>query len=133
MQRIEQFLDESEVPNWASSLKTSESSSLHDFKGKIGFERAVFEWHASSKTVVSPARFQLGPLDISFPRGQLTLVSGPTGSGKSALLAALLGEMYCVSGSVNLDKMNHHVAYCAQNPCQSNYLWLTSVLTSFRA
>lgn len=117
MQRIEKFLDESEVPDWASSLKTSENSSHYDFEDKIGFECAFFEWPVSSTAALLPARFQLGPLDISFPRGKLTLVSGATGAGKSALLAALLGEMSCVSGGVNLDKTNHRVAYCAQNPC----------------
>lgn len=117
MQRIEQFLDESEVSDWASSLKISENGSNFDYNGKIGFEQASFEWHAAPKAALSPARFQLGTLDISFPRGELTLVSGPTGSGKSALLAALLGEMHCLSGSVNLNKINHNVAYCAQNPC----------------
>src|ERR1700691_104022 len=118
MQRIEHFLAENEVPQWASSMKTSESGSHPVSHDKIGFEQASFEWHGLSKVTLSPARFQLGPLDIFFPQEKLTLVSGPTGSGKSALLAALLGEMHCTSGSVQIDKMNHLVAYCAQNPCQ---------------
>jgi ABC-type transport system involved in cytochrome bd biosynthesis fused ATPase/permease subunit len=118
MQRIEQFLDESEVPEWASAMKTTESGSYPAPPLKIGFAQASFEWHGLSKTTSSPARFQLGPLDLYFPQGKLTLVSGATGSGKSALLAALLGEMHCTSGSVHMDKMNHRVGYCAQNPCQ---------------
>ena len=40
------------------------------------------------------ARFVLGPLDVRFPKGLLSLISGPTGSGKSALLNALLGGKY---------------------------------------
>jgi ABC-type cobalamin/Fe3+-siderophores transport system ATPase subunit len=78
--------------------------------------------------------FELGPLDITFPKGKLTLVSGATGSGKSALLAALLGgqspmffqlhllsseisEMHCTSGEVFINKLHHKVAYCGQTPC----------------
>lgn len=117
MQRIDHFLGESEVPEWASSMMTSENDSHLVSPGKIGFDNASFEWYGLPK--VTPTRFQLGPLDIYFPQGKLTLVSGATGSGKSALLAALLGEMHCTSGSVHVDKTNHLVAYCGQNPCQS--------------
>jgi len=119
MQRIEHFLDENEVPEWASSMKTSENGSYPVPDHRIGFEQAYFEWHGLPKAALSPSRFRLGPLNIYFPRGKLTLVSGATGSGKSALLAALLGEMHCTSGSVHIDKMDHRVAYCAQSPCQS--------------
>ncbi|PCH42091.1 pleiotropic drug resistance ABC transporter [Wolfiporia cocos MD-104 SS10] len=113
MQRIEAFLNEAEVPEWASSLKMSEASRV-SISQEVGFRDAIFEWDISPREL--PSRFQLGPLDISFPKGKLTLVSGPTGSGKSALLAALLGEMHCIHGSVTLNKADHQVAYCAQNP-----------------
>ncbi|KZT01394.1 uncharacterized protein LAESUDRAFT_739182 [Laetiporus sulphureus 93-53] len=113
MQRIEAFLKEAEVPDWASSLKKPPSSETID-QDEISFEDARFEWDVSPKD--TPSRFQLGPLNIRFPEGKLTLVSGATGSGKSALLAALLGEMHCLSGRVILNKSGHRVAYCAQNP-----------------
>lgn len=119
MQRMEHFLDESEVPDWASALKTAESSTRQHEYQDVGFEDASFEWHSgASKAALSPARFQLGPLNLTFPQGKLSLVCGPTGSGKSALLTALLGEMDCTSGSVHLNKREHLVAYCAQNPCE---------------
>ncbi|KAJ2614997.1 hypothetical protein EV177_001785 [Coemansia sp. RSA 1804] len=37
-----------------------------------------------------------------FPLGQLSIVAGPTGSGKSSLLSALVGEMTLVRGSIML-------------------------------
>jgi ABC-type siderophore export system fused ATPase/permease subunit len=88
MQRIEEFLKEDEVPDWASSLKNNGSPC--DEADDIGFEYATFEWN------VHPAKkkndsFQLGPLNVVFPKGKLTLVSGATGSGKTALLLSLLG------------------------------------------
>ncbi|KAJ7269434.1 P-loop containing nucleoside triphosphate hydrolase protein [Mycena haematopus] len=115
MQRIEAFLAEDEVPEWASTLTSSKPYSPD---GDIGFDAATFEWDVPSPTASTAARFQLGFLDIKFPKGKLTLVSGATGSGKTATLLALLGEMHCVEGRVLLDKSHHQVAYCAQNPCK---------------
>ncbi|KAJ1954351.1 hypothetical protein GGI12_005806, partial [Dipsacomyces acuminosporus] len=37
---------------------------------------------------------------VSFPAGKLTIVGGPTGSGKSSLLSALIGEMTLTSGRI---------------------------------
>jgi ABC-type multidrug transport system fused ATPase/permease subunit len=93
MQRIEEFLSESEVPKWASSLTAS-----HDNRrtGEIGFAAAAFQWPSLPKSSPTPSSFELGPLDIIFPKGKLTLVGGATGSGKSALLAALLGGQPCI-------------------------------------
>ncbi|KAH7102640.1 hypothetical protein BKA62DRAFT_699295 [Auriculariales sp. MPI-PUGE-AT-0066] len=74
--------------------------------------------------------FQLRGINVVFPRGQLSVVTGPTGSGKSSLLSALLGEMDCLAGTVMLPKMGHHVnsetglvegiSLCSQHP------WLES-------
>lgn len=91
MQRLETFLDEPEVPEWASPLKMS-ANPRTAATTEIGFDNASFEWDVSPTE--APSRFTLGPLDVRFPEGKLTLVSGATGSGKSALLAALLGGKY---------------------------------------
>lgn len=112
MQRIEAFLKEDEVPEWASSLKrknnegkplASTSSQPPPLERRISdpakdemrveFEKAIFTW-----SVVPRGRqqspFKLGPLDLSFPIGNLSLVSGATGSGKTALLLSLLGGKF---------------------------------------
>ncbi|KAJ2744491.1 hypothetical protein GGI20_002929 [Coemansia sp. BCRC 34301] len=44
--------------------------------------------------------FTLKDISLSFPIGGLSLIVGPTGSGKSSLLAALIGEMSLTSGKV---------------------------------
>ncbi|KAJ3988444.1 P-loop containing nucleoside triphosphate hydrolase protein [Lentinula detonsa] len=113
MQRIERYLAEDEVADWVSAF-TASTAPESDLK--TGFSEAIFEWETVPRKVPEVEAFRLGSLDFIFPAGEISLITGATGSGKSALLAALLGEMQCLSGNVHLDKRNHRVAYCAQNP-----------------
>jgi ABC-type multidrug transport system fused ATPase/permease subunit len=61
---------------------------------------------------------------VIFARTKLNMITGPTGSGKTSLLLALLGEMHYVptgSGSwVNIPRVGG-IAYCAQES------WLQSL------
>ncbi|KAF9258421.1 P-loop containing nucleoside triphosphate hydrolase protein [Marasmius fiardii PR-910] len=52
----------------------------------------------------SDHRFELKDISVMFPEGKLTVVTGPTASGKTALLMAVLGEMTVLSGEVVLHK-----------------------------
>lgn len=66
-----------------------------------------------------PAPFHLIDLDFRPPAGKMTLVCGPTGSGKSSLLSAILGEMELLEGTVTLPKrplqlLSGGVSYCSQ-------------------
>ncbi|CZT08517.1 probable multidrug resistance-associated protein 1 [Rhynchosporium graminicola] len=45
-------------------------------------------------------RFMLRELNLKFPNNALSLVLGPTGSGKSLLLAAILGEVDVLEGNI---------------------------------
>ncbi|KAJ1972834.1 Transporter of the ATP-binding cassette (ABC), partial [Dimargaris verticillata] len=67
----------------------------------------------------SPASrsFAFNHLTLRFPAGHVSLVVGPTGSGKTSLLLALLGEMPRVTGHVLVPATSHHLvglAYVAQ-------------------
>lgn len=59
----------------------------------------------------APPSFQLQDLDITFPRGQINLVAGKFGSGKTLLLLAMLGEAHLVDGSIS---------YCASDMMSSS-------------
>jgi len=47
-------------------------------------------------------RFILRDLNLSFPSNSLSIISGPTGSGKSLLLAAILGEVDVLGGYITV-------------------------------
>ncbi|KAJ2669210.1 hypothetical protein GGI25_006227, partial [Coemansia spiralis] len=50
--------------------------------------------------------FSLKNIDIQFPIDGLSIVAGPTGSGKSSLLSALIGEMTLTRGRILLPTVN---------------------------
>ncbi|KAL0058578.1 hypothetical protein AAF712_014741 [Marasmius tenuissimus] len=73
----------------------------------------------------SERRFELRDATVVFPEGELTVVTGPTASGKTALLMAVLGEMTLLSGQIILSKNPrrvdahgnmHTISYAAQTP-----------------
>ncbi|RUS25617.1 ABC transporter transmembrane region-domain-containing protein [Jimgerdemannia flammicorona] len=73
----------------------------------IGFKNnASFQWfyNAPNDTDAGPNPTNLGQifklknLNISFPPGELSIVCGPTGCGKTSLISSLMGEMNCLTG-----------------------------------
>ena len=51
-----------------------------------------------------PARFVLRDIDLRFPPQELSVIAGQTGSGKSLLLAAIIGEAEKLSGTIDVPK-----------------------------
>ncbi|KAJ7791217.1 hypothetical protein B0H14DRAFT_3094524 [Mycena olivaceomarginata] len=86
---------------------------------RIGFRNAAFSWSKDWDGSLTRSRqFQLKIDDeVIFQRGRINLVVGPTGSGKTSLLMALLGEMHFIPSSpdswYNLPR-GSGVAYAAQ-------------------
>uniref|UniRef100_A0A3P9D342 ATP-binding cassette, sub-family C (CFTR/MRP), member 9 n=1 Tax=Maylandia zebra TaxID=106582 RepID=A0A3P9D342_9CICH len=57
----------------------------------------------------------LSDINIRIPTGQLTMIVGQVGCGKSSLLLAMLGEMQAIEGGVYWSNKNRNsVAYAAQ-------------------
>lgn len=136
--RIQAFLDEPETLKYKQLSKPGPSDPT------VGFRDAIFAYPTADDDSTETAAvgsddsledgghpFHLGQLDLSFPVGQLSLVAGPVGSGKSTLILSLLGETVLVQGKVFMpdDHANRDacsvdprtgltdtIAYCAQTP-----------------
>ena len=60
-------------------------------------------------------------LDLTVPTGQVAMVIGSVGCGKSSVLQAVLGEMQQVAGHpVQFQGPRARVSYCAQQPWLMN-------------
>ena len=61
----------------------------------MGFQHAKLSWGKGGATAsgISPA-FELSDLGFCFQTGSLIVIVGPTGSGQTSLLLALLGKMH---------------------------------------
>lgn len=121
LDRVDDFLREPELTKYDQLLQPRGPDSP-----EIGFEQALFSWNVNNHN----NDFKLRDLDVSFKVGQLNVVIGATGLGKTSLLLALLGEMDLIQGKVFLPgaKARHlceidpatglteSVAYCSQLP-----------------
>lgn len=65
----------------------------------VSFEDAAVAWPTDDETIAED-RFVLRNLNLQFPANSLSVIAGKTGSGKSLLLAAILGECDVLSGAV---------------------------------
>ncbi|RAK99825.1 P-loop containing nucleoside triphosphate hydrolase protein [Aspergillus ibericus CBS 121593] len=81
-------------------------------KGKcLSVHNASFKYADATTPILTKVNIEIHP-------STLTIVTGPTGSGKSSLLKGLIGAVPCVSGSY---QKSVAMAYCAQDP------WLPNV------
>ncbi|CAO3645741.1 unnamed protein product [Cunninghamella blakesleeana] len=107
LRRIEKYLQQEDIE------ELSEPNTIYNQSARIGFENATIKWlsiHSTDKKISnqspssesseSPIDFSLKNLDVLFPKNELSLICGPTGSGKTLLLLGLLGEAICSEGSV---------------------------------
>ncbi|KAJ6516119.1 hypothetical protein C8R45DRAFT_1087239 [Mycena sanguinolenta] len=126
LSRISAFLEEDEV----STLKPDEQNDTVPPGLAID---GSFKWNElardaetkPSEIEILETRFELQDISVAFPEGKITCVVGPTASGKTALLQALLGEMTCLPGTqiklpksskVDRNGLMHCMSYCAQTP-----------------
>lgn len=131
LDRVDKYLNEEETGKYDQLRE----SSISEGPAKIALEKATLTWgtakpspDASSASDGADA-FRLINIDVNFPVGRLSIIAGPTGSGKTSVLMALLGEMRLVEGRVHLPGgmtqradlpvdpetgLIDSVAYCAQ-------------------
>ncbi|KAL2675266.1 hypothetical protein Neosp_011449 [[Neocosmospora] mangrovei] len=68
---------------------------------EVGFESASIAWPVDEDTP-DEDRFILRNLNFNFPVGELSIISGKTGTGKSLMLSAILGETDLLDGSIRV-------------------------------
>ncbi|PGH10325.1 hypothetical protein GX51_00082 [Blastomyces parvus] len=104
---------------------------------QICFEKATIAWPVEDADETD-SRFTLQDISLNFPSKGFSVISGKTGSGKSLLIASILGESDILSGVVRVpeapplqDRFNDHankenwiidsaIAYVAQIPWIEN-------------
>ncbi|KAF7537646.1 hypothetical protein G7054_g3519 [Neopestalotiopsis clavispora] len=91
VKRIDEYLQGAEIEDL---MKESE---------EVTFDNANIAWPAD-KSDDDPDRFVLRNVTVTFPKGELSVISGKTGAGKSLMLAAILGEVDILSGSISAPK-----------------------------
>ena len=123
--RVEEFLNEEETEKYDQLQQDTDSDSGEPI---IGFDNSTLTWGSKNTEGAHSQAFRLININLRFHVGRLNIVAGPTGSGKTSLLMALLGEMTFINGSVYLPGsrgrellkpdpetgLTESVAYCAQ-------------------
>nr|GAT43358.1 ATP-binding cassette transporter [Mycena chlorophos] len=102
LERVDEFLRNTELlDSIAKDPETAIEVLDEPPNDIIGFREARFSWAAAAPTEVDGTATPSGrnfvlhvPGELIFKRGAINLVVGPTGSGKTSLLMALLGEMH---------------------------------------
>lgn len=102
LNRLNDFFTETELLDGFEEADLTLSIPHHQGldEGVIGFKNATFTWSPESSptgasTPSSSSQFRLSvPGDLQFKKGKINLIIGPTGSGKTSILMALLGEMH---------------------------------------
>jgi ABC-type multidrug transport system fused ATPase/permease subunit len=83
----------------------------------VAIDHATFTWEDTDKPALSDT-------SLSIPHGQLVAVIGQVGSGKTALLRALLGSIKRTAGRAVI---SGQLAYAAQNPWIQNISFRSNV------
>ncbi|KAH8807261.1 ABC multidrug transporter [Xylogone sp. PMI_703] len=97
--------------------------------GRVIFKDASIAWPSDDmedgsrkKQVTLSHRFSLHGLNLEFPTGELSVIYGKTGSGKSLLLAAIIGEVDLLGGRIDAPSAaeGQPVAFVSQSPWLQN-------------
>lgn len=84
-------------------LNSPEIKQISEDADEITFDNLSLAWPAEENTPEDD-RFVLRDVSATFPSGELSVISGKTGSGKTLMLAAILGEVDILSGSLMIPR-----------------------------
>ncbi|KAG9120664.1 hypothetical protein FRC07_003763, partial [Ceratobasidium sp. 392] len=99
--RIEKYMASAEVSDIRSFEDVALDPTIKLVSASISWPQQKTPSSSTSSTPFTPrTRFTISDLSAEFPQGELTLICGKIGSGKSLLLLALLGEADVLAGQV---------------------------------
>lgn len=130
LRRIDKFLREEETGKYDQLMPNAFDSAYAPSSSVIGFSRATFTYSENDQEIDGGHAFCLRDLDVKFPRGELSIIAGSVGSGKTTMLLSLLGETRRLAGRtympcavartlVPVDQttgLSETIAYCPQSP-----------------
>ncbi|SCV71041.1 BQ2448_3803 [Microbotryum intermedium] len=106
LRRLQRYLDTPEV----EVVTTDDPEAPIEAQSPdVAFRSATVTWpqkndsisvSASGSSTPAARPFELQEISVDFPRGKMSLITGPLGSGKTLLLLALLGECDVLAGEV---------------------------------
>lgn len=100
---IDCYISINRIQRYLNGAEISEST---DDAPNVSFEKASIAWPCAEGEDEMDAneRYVLRNVDVSFPEGELSVISGKTGTGKSLMLASILGEVDILAGKVNVPR-----------------------------
>lgn len=117
LERLNDFFQNTEMlDKFEKPEETAERVTERQGQG-VFMKNATFYWASAKKRIAGERQFRLQVDDLTFPEGEISIVAGPTGCGKSSFLMALLGELAFepsgLDSAFNLPRSGG-VAYAAQ-------------------
>uniref|UniRef100_A0A8B9T0L8 ATP binding cassette subfamily C member 8 n=1 Tax=Anas platyrhynchos TaxID=8839 RepID=A0A8B9T0L8_ANAPL len=118
VQKLSEFLSSEEIGeehDKCPELRSADNHSKYQAVVSNNITNGFFTWTPEGPPALSN-------IDIRIPQGQLTMIVGQVGCGKSSLLLAILGEMQKISGNtgnswfVCFSRKRGSVAYASQKP-----------------
>ena len=101
---IDAFVSVTRVETYLNAPEVTKHTS--DGAG-ISFSNASLSWPSDEEKEDGDERYVLRNVNISFPEKELSVISGKTGTGKSLLLAGILGEVDLHSGTIHVPYTPH--------------------------
>ncbi|KAG9126425.1 hypothetical protein FRC07_003485 [Ceratobasidium sp. 392] len=102
LRRIEKYMSAAEIADIRSFKDSELNSTIKLVSATVSWPQNRFGGPSSAPSVAPTprARFIISDLSLEFPDGELSLICGKLGSGKTLLLLALLGEADILAGQL---------------------------------
>lgn len=102
--RVGAFLRTPDLDRFHDEINDTPHNTPHvplTFKGSVAWSIPATAGLPDTSVPPQAIDFRLQDVNLTFPRGKLSLIAGKFGSGKTLLLLALMGEAHLLEGSIS--------------------------------